>query len=93
MQKLTFTMENYLEAVYELRGEKNGSRVTDIAERMGVPCDRIVMVGDSGPDVLTAVNAGLVPVGVTWGYRPVEELSSAGARWLIDHPRQLLEVL
>lgn len=36
MQKLTFTMENYLEAVYELRGEKNGSRVTDIAERMGV---------------------------------------------------------
>lgn len=36
MEKLTFTMENYLEAVYELSLTGKGARVTDIAERMGV---------------------------------------------------------
>ena len=36
MEKLTFTMENYLEAVYELSGEGAGARVSDIAERLGV---------------------------------------------------------
>lgn len=36
MQKLTFSMENYLEAVYELSLNDKGVRVTDIAERMGV---------------------------------------------------------
>jgi Mn-dependent DtxR family transcriptional regulator len=36
MEKLTFTMENYLEAIYELSGGKTGARVSDIAERLGV---------------------------------------------------------
>jgi len=36
MEKLTFTMENYLEAVYELSGEASGARVSDIAHRLGV---------------------------------------------------------
>lgn len=34
--KLTFTMENYLEAIYELSAEGVGARVSDIAERLGV---------------------------------------------------------
>ncbi len=36
MEKLTFTMENYLEAVYELSSNGKGARVSDIAERLGV---------------------------------------------------------
>lgn len=38
MKKLTFTMENYLEAIYELSGGNSGSgvRVSDISERLGV---------------------------------------------------------
>ncbi|WP_347488560.1 metal-dependent transcriptional regulator [Desulfoscipio sp. XC116] len=36
MKKLTFTMENYLEAIYELSSEGTGVRLSDIAERMGV---------------------------------------------------------
>ncbi|MTI47145.1 iron dependent repressor, metal binding and dimerization domain protein [Sporosalibacterium faouarense] len=36
MEKLTFTMENYLEAIYELSIQENGARVSDIAARMGV---------------------------------------------------------
>ena len=36
MEKLTFSMENYLEAIYELSTDGNGARISDIAERLGV---------------------------------------------------------
>ena len=36
MDRLTFTMENYLEAVYELSKEGRGARLTDIAARLSV---------------------------------------------------------
>ncbi|MBR0597089.1 metal-dependent transcriptional regulator [Sinanaerobacter chloroacetimidivorans] len=35
-QKLTFTMENYLEAIYELSKSGNGARISDIAEKLNV---------------------------------------------------------
>ncbi len=36
MDKLTFTMENYLEAIYELSVDGSGARLSDIAKRLGV---------------------------------------------------------
>ncbi len=36
MNNLTYTMENYLEAIYELGKQGEGARVSDIAERLGV---------------------------------------------------------
>lgn len=36
MEKLTFTMENYLEAIFELSFDGKGVRVSDIAKRLGV---------------------------------------------------------
>jgi DtxR family Mn-dependent transcriptional regulator len=36
MEKLTFTMENYLEAVYELSDGESGARLSDIADRLKV---------------------------------------------------------
>lgn len=36
VEKLTFTMENYLEAIYELSSQGTGARVSDIAGRLGV---------------------------------------------------------
>ena len=36
MSDLTFTMENYLEAIYELSLDGDGARVSDIAEKLGV---------------------------------------------------------
>lgn len=36
MDKLTFTMENYLEAIYELSEDGSGARLSDIAKRLGV---------------------------------------------------------
>ena len=46
-------------------------------ERMGVK--NPVYVGDSEVDVLTAKNAGIDGIFVTWGFRSKEELTAAGA--------------
>ncbi len=48
-------------------------------------------IGDSGVDVETARNSGLPCVGVSWGFRPREDL--AGADYIIDRPEQLLDIL
>jgi len=45
------------------------------------------------PDPQTAINAGMVPVGCTWGYRSRQELIDAGAQRLIDHPEELIGLL
>jgi phosphoglycolate phosphatase len=52
-----------------------------------------VYIGDSETDVLTAQNAGLPCIGVTWGFRSREVLRGAGADYLIDTPRELLTLL
>lgn len=36
MEKLSFAMENYLEAIYKLSLDGDGARVSDIAEMLGV---------------------------------------------------------
>ena len=64
-----------------------------IAERMGLAPHEIAFVGDSDVDMQTACNAGMVPVGVLWGYRNQETLLSGGAVQLIVNPRQLLTLL
>jgi phosphoglycolate phosphatase len=41
----------------------------------------------------TAVSAGMFPVGVAWGFRPVKELKENQARVIIDKPIQLLDLI
>ena len=62
-----------------------------VAELATTP-DRVCFVGDSRVDMETAVNAGMIPVGVTWGFRPREELLEFGAKFLIDKAEDVLAV-
>ena len=59
---------------------------------LGVAPERCAYVGDSGSDMTVAVNAGAVPVGVTWGYRSADELRKCGARYLVDSPAELATI-
>jgi len=43
--------------------------------------------------MMTANNAGMFAVGALWGFRTKEELLGSGARAVIAHPRELLEVI
>jgi len=65
----------------------------DIVARMQLEPAQVMLVGDSATDVNTALNAGIIPVGVTWGYRDRAELCVAGAAHIIDCPADLLELL
>ncbi len=63
-----------------------------IAEELGVSPERCALVGDTATDMKTAVAAGMMPVGVLWGFRERAEIASAGARVLLETPSQLLEL-
>ena len=60
-----------------------------IAEKIGIPPEQFVYVGDSGVDMDCAGRAGMQAAGVLWGFRSREELKENGADWLIRHPSEL----
>jgi phosphoglycolate phosphatase len=62
----------------------------EIAEMLGLNPGEIAFVGDTRTDMDTATAAGMVPVGVTWGFRAVEELRAHGAQVIVDHPSELV---
>lgn len=62
-------------------------------KELGVEKADCVYVGDSEVDVLTAKNAQMDCISVSWGFRTVEELVNAGAECIVHNTRQLLEKL
>ena len=64
-----------------------------IAEKLGVSKEECVYIGDSDTDMLTGNNAGMLPVGVTWGFRDRDVLVEYGAKYLIEHPEELLDII
>lgn len=67
--------------------------VYQILKAMNIEQSEAIFIGDSGVDMKTSVNSGLLGVGVTWGYRDIVELTEAGAGILIDKPDELLRIL
>lgn len=65
----------------------------EMAQVLGVAPARIAFVGDTSIDIRTAVNAGMYPVGVTWGFRGREEMIAAGAKAIVDSPMELVAEL
>lgn len=62
-------------------------------EELGAKKEEAIYVGDSDVDLMTAMNAELPCVSVTWGFRDREFLMSHGASVFIDEPMELLKVL
>jgi phosphoglycolate phosphatase len=65
----------------------------ELAERLGIPPRGFLYLGDTNTDMQTAGAAGMYPVGVLWGFRTADELTASGAKVLIEHPTDLLELL
>jgi len=64
-----------------------------IAAELGLAPGSIAFVGDSATDMKTARGAGMLPVGVLWGFRDEKELTSNGAQHIISQPDGLLDLL
>ncbi|MDR2893274.1 MAG: HAD family hydrolase [Deltaproteobacteria bacterium] len=99
MHDLTLsTVAHYLpqQAFAAIEGSREGgplkpdpSTALAIAELLGLAPSEMGFVGDTVTDMGTAVNSGMLPIGVTWGFRPAEELLASGAKVLLDKPEDL----
>ena len=58
--------------------------VEDILTLVPVNKEEVIYIGDSGVDMQTALHAGVESIGVTWGFRPKEELLQHSPTHLVD---------
>ena len=65
----------------------------EAARALGTDPSEVLFLGDTDVDMQTALRAGMYPVGVAWGFRPVGELLEAGARAVVDHPGEVRKLL
>lgn len=64
-----------------------------IADELGVLPGDWLYLGDTRVDMLTANAAGMLAVGVLWGFREEEELRQSGARAIIKEPAELIALM
>ncbi len=64
--------------------------VYDILEHTATSPEEAIYIGDSGVDMLTAKAAGVESIGVSWGFRPVDELRSNGAGSIANNCDEVL---
>lgn len=64
-----------------------------IARQFGLDPANFIYLGDSSTDIKTAINAGMYPVGVSWGYRSADSLIESGAQKVINKPIELLSII
>lgn len=64
-----------------------------MAATLAVEPARVLYVGDTSIDMDTASAAGMVSVGVTWGFRDEAELREHGARYIVHEPVEVLGLI
>lgn len=64
-----------------------------ISRKLDIPTQQFVYLGDSGIDMKTAISAGMLPVGVLWGFRGRDELIRDGAKYLINKPLDIVDII
>lgn len=89
--------EGYFDFVYgkldTVAAKPNPESANRLARELGVENRYCAFVGDTNVDVHTGRNAGMVTVGVLWGFRDREELETAGADAIVAKPEQILDII
>lgn len=67
------------------------STVLEVIERFGVTKEECIYIGDTNVDIFTGKNAGVKTIGVLWGFRTKEELTEAGADYIIEKVKDLYQ--
>ena len=71
----------------------NTALIDMIIAKAGVERANCTMVGDSGVDMQTALNASIRSVGVSWGFRSREELEQNSPNAIVDTAEELRSLL
>ena len=79
----------------ELDGTRNDKNaVIEYAiDKLQIPRDKIIMVGDRRQDIIGAKKCGVTSCGVRYGYAEPNELEDAGADYIAENLDELLEIL
>lgn len=64
-----------------------------IANTLKLPLEKLVLVGDTEIDIITAQNAGIDSIAVTWGFRDEEELKILAPKHIVNETNQLKNYL
>lgn len=64
-----------------------------ISRKLGIDPQHIIYIGDTDVDMQTANSAGAYAVGALWGFRTKEELKSNGAKYLLNDPLELIQMI
>lgn len=71
----------------------NPQLAIEIADKLHFKKHEMFFIGDSDTDMKTGVAAGMIPLGVTWGYDNERSIMEAGAKYLMNDTKELLEFL
>lgn len=98
----TLPIGNYLfgERMDVICGQKEGvpvkpdiTALMNICDELGVAPKDCVYVGDTWVDMKTGTSAGMLTVGVLWGFRGREELEQNGADVIVSHPDEITKLV
>lgn len=67
--------------------------VYEILKKFDLQKEEALYFGDTNTDMMTGKNSGLYTVGVTWGFRPEEELRKYHADRIIHTPKDIVTVV
>ncbi|MBQ2848530.1 MAG: HAD family hydrolase [Clostridia bacterium] len=67
--------------------------IYNVLEKLGVSKENTVYVGDSEVDCITAKNASIPCIGVTWGFRDKSVLNENGADFIINSPTEIFHYI
>ncbi len=62
-------------------------------DKLGIDQANTLYVGDSDVDMMTAKNANVKAIAVTWGYKDKDELIASGATLFVDRAEEILDLL
>jgi phosphoglycolate phosphatase len=69
------------------------SMIEEAMAQAGAAAETTAMIGDTSYDMAMAKAAGVLAIGVTWGYHGRDELIEAGADLIADHPNDIFDQL
>ena len=77
----------------QLPSKPDPAGALEIAKRLAFSPNEILYLGDTRVDMKTANAAGMFAVGALWGFRGREELLRDGAKVLLGHPKEMLDLI
>ncbi len=85
-------LEIFVGAYPEMVLKPAPDEIWKLIDRYGIERSECMYCGDHTIDMVTGKGAGVVTVGVTWGFHTREALAEAGADYVVDVPREIVEI-